>query len=584
MGYFGQWLVVKGADTHMLRRLGLRPRGEGAAPGWHFADADELDRLAELTVEASADGGVAVGVAVFDSDFAWIVAARDGAQDAELVIDEESAQAYGFDVRSDPDGFARWSETAPQPLSADEVRAVLGEEWVFAEEGVQELLERAGLPEPYDPGERLHPSAPVTAESVGSAGLGGYERPLGWMGEEHLIADERIPWRESRYVPGIGVDFLGIWDREKPSEPAFRFPQSVRGGGRLVEELNRLQEPLLLEKLDLVTLGSFVRPLDWQPTFRLVQRELAIREARFVAGHGDGFVGVWDRERPAEPIEWFGEDDDEELRARRHVYGLLFDHHLARKELRGRRLVHPRQAQRVTYRTFDIPDDSPRFQRLRERLGRMPDKGFYSAVPTGPWLVTEEDPDERWQPTIPVREGRFHLYRFVSEYPSPGERVLCHGSFASVEDAEEAAHREGAEGAWIDVPATVPRDLLSTVRWVEAELEAEAWYERFDPVKDDPELVGDRAFVRLFEPESGDLDSVLVLARGDGEHEAATYLVRATGEPRLVYTLDDADVLVSLLANYLHERRFGEWRAVAEDVPRRLRATAAWVSFVAGLK
>jgi hypothetical protein len=118
---------------------------------------------------------------------------------------------------------------------------------------------------------------------------------------------------------------------------------------------------------------------------------------------------------------------------------------------------------------------------------------------------------------------------------------------------------------------------------VEAELEAEAWYERFDPVEDDPELVGDRAFARLFDPESGDFDAVLVLARGDQEHEAATYLVRPIGVPRVIYMLEDADALLSLLANYLHERRFGEWRSIADDVPRALRATAAWVSFVAGL-
>jgi hypothetical protein len=587
MGYFGQWLVAKGRDARGLRRLGLKPTGEGAAAGWHFADVDDPNRLAELVARASEGGGAAVGAAVFDSDFAYVVAARDGAQAAEVAVNQETAREYEVDLASDPGAFAGWTELAPQRLTADEVRAVLRERWVFAEEGVQELLEQAGLPEPYDPFERHeHPRAPklpprATTESVGATGFGGYEGPLGWMWDAYPVADDHLPWADARYVPGVGADFLGIWDREHPSEPAFRFTRTPRGEGRLREELDRLREPLVLEQLGLASFGGFVRPLDPHPMFSLIQRDMPVREARFVAGRGDGFVGVWDREHPAEPIERFGADDDEERRARRHVHRLLFDHHLAGKELPGRRLVYPRQAQRVTYRTFEVPEDSPSFQRLRERLGRMPDKGFYSAVPTGPWLLTEEDPDERWQPTIPVHEGRFYLYRFLSEHS--GETVLCHGSFASVEDAQEAGRREGAEGDWIDVPATVPRDLLSTVRWVEAELDAEAWYERFDPVEDDPELAGDRAFVRLFDPVSGHLDAVLVLARGGEAHEAATYLLRAAGAPRLVYAVDDPDVLFHLLPNYLHERRFGEWRAIADDVPRGLRATAAWVSFVAGL-
>ena len=560
MGYFGQWLVAKGADARSLRRLGLEPKGEGAAAGWHFADADGANRLAELVAKASEGGGAAVGAAVYDSDFAYVVAARNGVQDAELVVDEESARSYDVDVVSDPEGFASWTDVAPQRLTADEVRAVLRKEWVFAEEGVQELLERAGLPEPYDPGKRLQPSVRVTVESVGVAGLGEYERPLRWMREEQLIADERVPWRDSRYVPGAGADFLGIWDREQPSEPALRFPQSPRGEARLVDELNRLQEPLLLEKLDLVSLGGFRRPFDLLPRVSLVQRELSVRDARYVAGHGDGFVGVWDRERPAEPIERF--DEDEEARARGLVYRLLFEHQLAQKKLPGLRLVHPRQKERLLE---------------REWRGRP----AYAALPGGPWLVLEEEPDDSWRPAVPWGSGRFYLYVFPREHVV--ESLVCHGAFASVEDAHEAARSFGADGEWIDVPAGVPRDLLSTVRWVEAELEGEAWYDRFEPVEGDPELVGARSFVRLYDPESRMPDAILVFARGDENHEAATYLVRAGDEPRLVYTLGDADALLSLLPNYLHERTFGEWREVARGAAPRLHATAAWASLIGSL-
>ena len=47
-----------------------------------------------------------------------------------------------------------WSSSAPQPLTATEVEAIIARDDVFAEETVEELLDRLGLPGPYDPRER----------------------------------------------------------------------------------------------------------------------------------------------------------------------------------------------------------------------------------------------------------------------------------------------------------------------------------------------------------------------------------------------------------------------------------------------
>src|SRR5438067_3589844 len=246
MGYFGQWLVAKGVDAPTLREWGLEPWGEGAARGWLFARTQDPSRLADHVAKASAEGGAAVGAAVFDSDFAYVVAARDGVQAAEVAVNLESAQSYDVDLPSYPDAFARWTQVAPRALTGDEVRDILSKNWVLAEEGVQELFERAGLPQPYDPGKpadlptRDRPS-PATVESVNAGGLGGYQSTFGWMRDAYRVAGEDLPWADARYVPGVGADFLGIWDREDPSMPAFRFPRTSRGESQLEAELERLR-------------------------------------------------------------------------------------------------------------------------------------------------------------------------------------------------------------------------------------------------------------------------------------------------------------------------------------------------------
>jgi len=252
VGFFGYRLVIKGGTEQGLRQHGLNPAGEAAAAGWVFGisdpGADVPDDFPGLAARASL-GGAAVGAYVFDSDFGWLVAAIGGETIAQLVVNEAAAREYDFDAVSNPDAFARWTEVAPVPLSSGEIRDLLDQDWTFAEEGVAELLERAGLPAPYEPTERLEIQAdalitsaqepgrpsPGTIDHVGAVGLGGYEAPLGWMTDAFMLGSERVHWRDARFVPGVGTDFLGIWDRERPGEPIRRFPRTARGEGRLRE-------------------------------------------------------------------------------------------------------------------------------------------------------------------------------------------------------------------------------------------------------------------------------------------------------------------------------------------------------------
>ena len=88
MGYFGHWLIVRGAEPAALEQLGLEPAPQEAAPGWRYAFGraipTDLDDL--LHRAASAGDGPAIGVWINDSDYAQLVAIGN---------DSRSALAFG---------------------------------------------------------------------------------------------------------------------------------------------------------------------------------------------------------------------------------------------------------------------------------------------------------------------------------------------------------------------------------------------------------------------------------------------------------------------------------------------------------
>src|SRR5207247_4804376 len=135
----------------------------------------------------------------------------------------------------------------------------------------------------------------------------------------------RVAWRDARVVPGVGADCLGIWDRERPTGPIARFSRTSRGEARLVEALRTMQAPELRRILALDSLGGLVLPLELGAEVIVAERSLSIREARFVAGRGEGFVGVWDRDNPGEPIERFPDTWSGEVSARERALDLLFE-------------------------------------------------------------------------------------------------------------------------------------------------------------------------------------------------------------------------------------------------------------------
>jgi len=201
----------------------------------------------------------------------------------------------------------------------------------------------------------------------------------------------------------------------------------------------------------------------------VAERSLSIREARFVAGRGEGFVGVWDRDNPGEPIEHFPDTWSGEISADQRALELLFEFETSQKRLNGVRIFLPRvESRRLPWRAGLAGVRSG--SRLRRFLEDHLPSSSHIITPTGPWILTEEEEDPRWSPRIPRGPGgRWYLYHFheVPHGQAPAHlTILCHGSFPSMTEAKDAANWWNAGGTWAEVPESVPRDLLSTTRWV----------------------------------------------------------------------------------------------------------------------
>jgi hypothetical protein len=487
MGLFAHWVCVKGpADA--LRDAGFVEVVEAQTPGWltgypeEGALPPEWEEFDELVARVAASaGGPPFGSWIHDSDVGYLVAADDHGRITRLVVNPEAGEAYDVPLPEGwPDGaiarFAEWSKGAPNALDATTVEEVVGRDWTFAEEGVQELHERLGLAVPYEVQPNATAPTPLpraTVDVIEARSFGGYEAPLPWMTEAFVVGALLVLWRQARHVPGVGADFIGIWDRESPEEPIARFPLLSRGESQAMEELRRLQEPLLWAEVGGDELAGFERPLDPLPTLRLIRRELPWKEARYVAGYGSDCIGLWDRERPGEPIERFPPDHAGLRAAYEDVTRLLFEDVLSRKELGGLRLFLPRVEPRLVQQEIS-PDFLDHVQGLsparRAAWEEELKRGSWVRTPSGPWLLAEEDEDDAWRPTL-RGAGRYFLYAYglTGAETQDETYLICMGNFPTEQDAREAATRHHAQGEWRPVPDEVPRNLLDTVRWLLAD-------------------------------------------------------------------------------------------------------------------
>ena len=246
-----------------------------------------------------------------------------------------------------------------------------------------------------------------------------------------------------------------------------RSPVSRRGNAKLEQELERLQVPARVTALRADGLGDFVEPLEILSHARIAGRDLSYRDARFVLGRGDGFIGIWDREEPARPIERFQRGRRRRARRARADPRAAVRGGAVRERTPGTRLYLPRTTPELVRRDLGEPPSGMPAE-MREMWYRMAAQGMYVHAGGAPWLIVEEDEDERWRVVMDFgRGGRFHLYA-VDAY---GEELTCRGRFETVGQAQEfAARAEDATGEWSSVPDVVPPTLIATLRWAQREL------------------------------------------------------------------------------------------------------------------
>jgi hypothetical protein len=416
VGLFAHWVSVKGT-AEALVEAGYGEIVEAETPGWltgYRGDDMQLPEWGDLEdavarVAASA-GGPALGSWVYDSDVGYLAAVDDHGVPARLVINPDACEAYSLSL---PEGwpdraiarFAEWSTGAPNPLDTARLVEIVERDWTFAEEGVTDLHERLGLSTPYETHPDLTVPAPLPRATVDAIDA----RSFGGY-------EVTLPWMTEAFIVG----------------------------SRLVPWRNARYVP-----------GA------WADFIGIWDRD----------GYGAGFLGIWDRERPSAPINQFSADHVGMMEAYETVRRLLFEGVLARKELPGLRLYLPRVQPRIVQQQIS-PDLLDHIQGLspeqraawEENLKRGP----WFRSPAGPWLLTEEDEDEAWTPSV-SGTGRFYLYASGFTDALSELNLICQGNFPTEEVAREIAARRYAQGEWREVPEEVPRNLLETVRWLLAD-------------------------------------------------------------------------------------------------------------------
>jgi len=484
VGTWGTWVVLAtSGDTNAVRQRladeGFALEGEVRAGGWvrAWGGREPRDDIDDLVQALATDVGPAFGWVVVDSSFAATVAA-DTSSISRIALDQEAAEAYDIELSEEwlsPDGverLSRWSSAAPSSVTEGEIQAILARDWVFVEEGVEELLDAMGLAMPLDQEIAAAAGTPATAVAAGGQSVGnplaaivfppadlddvradelvGYEAPLSWMRKSiGLGLGESVSWKELRFVPGRSSDFVAIWDRETGQPLPERFRLSPPGEGRAWDAFQKYLEPFHLRQMDVHEMVGYKGRVAHQDIeVSVAGRWLRWSDAPYVLGQGDRFIGIWERSTKM-PVERFKTTTRGRDQAETRIHDLLMAAVLRQRQLSGIRRHGQSEA---LNRPLDVPGLSGQ---------------AWTSFTAERWLMTAESVDDGWRPGIPAAlpegEGLF-LYTVDGDPEVPQAQLRA--VFATEHELAERGHIWNTPERWLDVPESVPRNLFDSVSWV----------------------------------------------------------------------------------------------------------------------
>ncbi len=111
-----------------------------------------------------------------------------------------------------------------------------------------------------------------------------------------------------RHVLGFGADFFGIWDRQEPDTPLERFPRTDQGWKDAWVRFSAM-EPRAVEVPASSSSGAPAASAEASSS-ESSTTTYTHTGTRYLLGYGPSFFGIWDRQKPGDPVERFPRTDD----------------------------------------------------------------------------------------------------------------------------------------------------------------------------------------------------------------------------------------------------------------------------------
>lgn len=442
MGYSGAWVVAQRGDaTGDPVVVGVARRGAVADTGWirfELQRADDIWAVFEREVAAIGAelGGATIGAWVDDSDYAYVAASDRDKLAVRLIIGQATARARGhfipgYTQSEASSAFLMWcARNAPRTPTRADVEAVLKASGTYAEETAEGIIDLAGLGTAYPDPDAI---GGVPKREIGASELGKYVAALPWMRPEFGVGSLRMGWVDARFVLGMGPDFIGLWDRERPETPVEVFPRTVTGAAAARERWQRLMGTEATGIVGTTDLTDFHGLLTLSDGIDVAGRRMLWRGAPYVLGRSAGGLAIWER-ASGRIVESFPDDARGETAALRRVQRLLLTSVLISKVVVGERVVAV------------APD-------------RWHREGRRTVI-----VMVNEDADESWIGVSGPAAGTY-IYELEGTPGAPSPVFMANWSSLRKAKRFVSESAGGQRVIWFEVPNEMPATLDETFRW-----------------------------------------------------------------------------------------------------------------------